>query len=122
NSRADGAHQLLSFDVAADRTLKNKKVLWDFGPNRRGIDGMALDVEGNIYATAGRGEKSGIYVFNPQGKPLALIATPGPPTNCAFGDKDRKTLYITAAGTNGKYSLYRVRLAKAGYLVFPPGP
>ncbi len=55
NSDPAGAHTLLAFDVAPDGTLENKRVLFDFGPNKRGIDGMTLDNQGNIYATAGSG-------------------------------------------------------------------
>ena len=102
-------------------------MLYDFGPERRGIDGMTLDVEGNIYATAGSGAEAGIYVFGPQGQQLAFIATPGSPSNCVFGVGDEaRTLYITGAGpepasggAKRPYALYRVSLAKPGYHVFP---
>jgi len=113
NGDPTGNHQLLVFSVQKDGTLKDKKVLFDFGPNRRGIDGMELDKEGHIYATAGTGKEAGVYVFDPHGKPLAFIATPGDPTNCAFGSgKDASTLYITAANPKGpgKFGLYRIKL------------
>jgi sugar lactone lactonase YvrE len=124
---SDGNHQLLAFAVQSDGTLADKRVLHDFGPNRRGIDGMTLDVEGNIYATAGNGPQAGIYVFGPQGQQRAFIATPGSPSNCVFGVGDEaSTLYITgagpepaSAGAKRPYALYRVRLAIAGYHVFP---
>ena len=73
HSDAKGNHHLVQFDVQKDGTLANKKILFDIGPDRRGIDGMTLDENGNIYATAGRGELSGIYVFSPAGKQLAFI-------------------------------------------------
>ena len=58
---------------------------------------MTLDENGNIYATAGRGEFSGIYVFSPTGKQLAMIPTGDTPTNCVFGGgKEKSTLYVTA--------------------------
>ena len=99
NSDPAGAHTLLAFDVQPDGTLANKRVLFDFGPNKRGIDGMTLDREGNIYATAGSGDEAGVYVFSPEGKPMAFIPTPGDPTNCVFGVGEWvKRLYITAAG------------------------
>jgi gluconolactonase len=128
NNRPDGNHQLLAFDVQPNGTLAGKRVLFDFGPGRRGIDGMTLDVRGNIYATAGGGELGGIYVFSPSGGALAFISTPGAPSNCVFGiGKESSTLYITAAapstpGATGKtpYALYRIRLSIDGYHVFPP--
>lgn len=127
NSRADGNHQLVSFMVQPDGTLADKGVLFDFGPNKRAIDGMTLDDEGNIYATAGRGAEAGVYVFSGHGAPLAFIATPGDPTNCTFGVGDEtSTLYITAAttqpetaGTRPPYGIFRIRLKKPGYRLFP---
>ena len=121
NSR--GNRQLVAFAVQKDGSLSGKKVLFDFGGGR-GIDGMTLDKQGNIYATAGTGAKAGIYVFSPEGKNLALLATPGDPTNCEFGGgDDSKTLYITAALAKptpaGKFGLYRAKLAKEGYHVVP---
>jgi gluconolactonase len=89
-------------------------VLHDFKEGR-GIDGMCMDTRGNVYATAGADTKAGVYVFDPQGKPLAFIPTPEDPSNCVFGDPDQQTLYITA----GK-SLYRLRLNAKGFAVFRP--
>jgi gluconolactonase len=127
NNTADGHHQLVAFAVQTDGTLADKGVLFDFGPGARGIDGMTLDAEGNISATAGRGEKAGIYVFSPQGAPAAFVPTPGDPTNCVFGIGDEaSTLYVTSATKRTEpgaprppYGLYRIRLAKPGYHVFP---
>lgn len=126
NGAPGGNRQLVAFQVQGDGTLANKRVLHDFGPSGRGIDGMTLDVQGNIYATAGSGPLSGIYVFGPQGQQLALITTPGEPSNCVFGVGDEaNTLYITGAGPRttgaGKrpYALYRVPLKIPGYHVFP---
>lgn len=109
-----GKRQLLSYPLRPNGTVGKKKVLHDFGKGR-GIDGMAIDIKGNVYATAGRGEKSGVYVFSPGGKLLTVIPTPEVPSNCVFGGKDRKTLYITA----GK-SLYRIRTTIPGYAVYWP--
>jgi gluconolactonase len=123
NNQSGGKRQLLAFDVKQDGTLANKRVLFDFGGERRGIDGMTLDTEGNIYATAGREQEAGIYIFAPDGQPRAFVATPGDPTNCVFGGgEDDRTLYITATGpppadpqTTRPYALYRIKLAKSGY-------
>jgi gluconolactonase len=121
-----GNHQLLEFPIRDDGSLGDKRVLFDFGPDRRGIDGMTLDVDGNIYAAAGRGEHSGIYIFDSQGAPLAKIPLPGPPTNCEFGMGDQvRTLYITGAlgpghpeSGPGSHGLLRVRVAKSAYRGF----
>ncbi len=115
-----GQRQLLAFAVQADGTLAGKRVLWDFGTGR-GIDGMTLDKAGNLYATAGTGDKAGIYVFAPDGKNLAFLPTPGDPTNCCFGSgDDAGVLYVTCANakTAGtKYGLYKIKLHATGYAV-----
>jgi gluconolactonase len=126
DNNPSGNRHLLRFDVQADGTLAEKKVLFDFGSGRRGIDGMTLDVDGNLYATAGTGDEAGIYVFSPEGKHLAFLATPGDPTNCVFGygsDLESRTLYITGNGPKTeaarRYALYRIPLAKAGHRIYP---
>jgi len=67
-------------------------------------DGIRVDEKGNIYVTA-----NGLAIYSPQGKPLATIPMPETPRNCAFGDPDFQTLYITALT-----SLYRIRLDVKG--------
>lgn len=128
DNNPSGARHLLLFDVKSDGTLANRRVLYDFGKGR-GIDGMTLDTEGNVYATAGSGDMAGIYVFGPSGEQLAVIPTPGSPTNCVFGGGDQaSTLYITAEGPipedptkPRKYALYRIKLKKTGYHVVKLG-
>ncbi|MBI2681090.1 MAG: SMP-30/gluconolactonase/LRE family protein [Candidatus Solibacter usitatus] len=67
-------------------------------------DGIRTDVKGNVYVTA-----NGIPIYNPQGKLLSTIPLSETPANCAFGDPDLQSLYITARTT-----LYRVRLDVKG--------
>ena len=114
NPAPGGNRHLLAFALKPDGTVGPKRVLHDF-KDGRGIDGMCVDVQGNIYATAGRGAHGGVYVFSPDGKQLAFIATPEDPTNCVFGDDDRKSLYVTAG-----QSLYRIKLAVPGFAVYWP--
>lgn len=109
-----GNRHLLSLPLHADGSVGNKKVLHDFGKDR-GIDGMCIDEQGNVYATAGQGKTAGVYVFSQGGEKLAFIATPETPTNCVFGGRDRKTLYVTAGR-----SLYRIPLGVAGFAVYWP--
>ncbi len=105
---------LLAYPLKEDGTVGAGKLLHDFGKDR-GIDGMCVDGKSNIYGAAGAGKTGGVYVFNPEGKQLAFIPVPETPTNCVFGGKDRKTLYVTA----GK-SLYRITLKLEGFAVFWP--
>jgi gluconolactonase len=114
DNNPSGKRQLLAFDLKEDGAVGAKRVLHDFGEDR-GIDGMAIDVDGNVYATAGREKTGGVHVFSPEGKKIGFIPTPETPTNCVFGDEDRRTLYVTA----GK-SLYRIKTTKKGYAVYWP--
>lgn len=67
-------------------------------------DGIRTDEKGNLYVTA-----RGVAIYSPQGKLLDTIEVPETPANCAFGDPDYQTLYITA-----RTSVYRVRLSVKG--------
>ena len=67
-------------------------------------DGIRLDEKGNLYVTA-----DGLAIYSPEGKLLHTIEISETPRNCAFGDADFQTLYITALT-----SVYRVRLDVKG--------
>ena len=112
----NGSRKLLSFLIQPNGQLSDKKVLHDF-EKERGIDGMALGPDGNIYATAGSDKHAGIYVFTEMGTLLNFIPIPGDPTNCTFGrDDSRWTLYVTAQSPKNaqtkSYALYRLDLGK----------
>ena len=81
----------------------------------RGIDGMTVTTDGRIVASAGSGDKAGVYIYKPDGTPAGLIPVPESPTNVEFGGPDRSTLYITAG-----VSLYRVETTMTGHQVWPP--
>ena len=90
--------ELRAYPIRDDDTLGPYEVLHNFYPHR-GIDGMTLDAEGNIVATAGW-QQSGpgpmIYVFAPNGRVLETHPVPEDrPTNCTFGGEDLSTLYVT---------------------------
>lgn len=108
NSDPKAARLLLAYPLKEDGTVGLGKNLFDFGADR-GIDGMTATRDGHIVATAGRGKTAGISVFTPEGKKVGFLSTPEDPSNCCFGEKDLKTLYITA----GK-SLYRVETLMTG--------
>ncbi len=120
-----GNRKIWAFDVADDATLFNQRLVYDFGKGRGG-DGMKLDMNGNLWVTAGISVKRGpgetldnppgVYVISPQGKLLGRIPIPeNLITNCAFGDPQRKTLYVTAGKT-----VYRIQTTVSGYALYPP--
>jgi gluconolactonase len=116
NPDPGGARFLVVYDVTADGSWKRRGILYDHGSGYGG-DGMVLDVEGNIYLTAGEGEKAGIYIFSAAGELVGIISLPEIPGNCTFGGPDLRTLYIAASS-----SLYRIKLAIPGQLTYPPLP
>ena len=119
NQGPGGPRLIRSYDLQPDGTVRNMRVLYDFSPGRS-ADGMSIDTEGNLYASAGMNQlrgtsetldtKTGVYVISPAGKLLEFIPIPEDfITNNAFGGPDMKTLYVTAGKT-----LYKVRTAIAG--------
>jgi gluconolactonase len=67
-------------------------------------DGICVDEKGNLYVAANQ-----IQVYSPDGKLLGMISTSETPSNCAFGDADFGSLYITA-----RTSVFRARLDVKG--------
>jgi gluconolactonase len=108
---AQGHHVLQAYDLAADGTASNRRVLVDYHPYS-GPDGIIADVDGNLYAAVRSENRPGIVVYNAEGKELAYISTGKElPTNVGFGRGDESNvLYVTS----GK-SLYKIQMAKAGY-------
>jgi gluconolactonase len=112
----DGVRQLSRFRIRKRGNLADKKVMIELADFDRGIDGMTMDKSGNIYATAGKGDNAGVYVFSPNGRLLAKIPVPDVPTNCTFGGrKAPNILYVTAkVPATGKFGLYRIKLKSEG--------
>lgn len=99
-----------AFDVNPDGNLGNGQVLIDMQSSETGApDGMKVDEKGNIYCTG----PGGLWVIDSNGQCLGRIMLPALPANLAWGDMDRRTLYITA-----RSSIYRLRLAVPGVAVF----
>lgn len=97
---ADG--KLWKFPIDGNGALGTRTML---AMTSGGADGLAIDSFGNIFVTT----SAGVEVFAPSGTKWGTIVVPMQPSNCAFGDADHKTLYITA-----RSSLYKVRLANPG--------
>jgi gluconolactonase len=108
---AQGHHVLQAYDLAADGTASNRRVLVDYHPYS-GPDGIIADVDGNLYAAVRSENRPGIVVYNAEGKELAYISTGKElPTNVGFGHGgESNVLYVTS----GK-SLYKIQMAKDGY-------
>jgi len=114
NGAQGGARLIRAYDLRPDGSVTNMRVHYNFSPGRS-ADGMSIDTQGNLWASAGlnalRGTaetldtKAGVYVISPQGRLLRFIPIPEDTiTNNAFGGPDMKTLYVTAGKT-----LYKIR-------------
>ncbi len=94
-----GGDKTFVYTINKDGTLSNKKI---FAP--KGSDGMTIDNEGNIYLTT-----STVEVYNKKGQKIETIEVPELPANVCFGDKDKRTLFITA-----RTSLYSIKMRVKG--------
>lgn len=99
----DNRKTVYRYELQPDGTVKNGKLFFDFTSikGEDAIDGVKVDVEGNVYVSA----PGGLQVLSPEGKHLGTIVTPQHVHNMAWGDDDGKTLYLCA-----RSGLYRMRL------------
>lgn len=104
-------YHVRAFDVATDGSLVagSNRVLATLDPTEPGgPDGMKVDRDGRIYVAAAQG----IWVFEPGGRFLGILATPKRPSNLAWSGFKSDALAITMVD-----AVYRVRLNVSG---FPP--
>ncbi len=107
---ADSGKKLwMRYQVQPDGSVTDGRVFLDCSadPAKGGPDGLRLDKNGNIYG-AGPG---GVWIISPEGKHIGTIKVPEVVSNVAWGDKNGKTLYITAST-----SVYRIKLKISGDL------
>jgi gluconolactonase len=97
----------MRFEVNRDGTLSGGETFFDATrETAEGLpDGLKVDELGNLYCTG----PGGVWIFSPSGKHLGTIQLPETPANCAWGNPDGDTLYITA-----RTSLYRIKLRNPG--------
>ena len=99
------------YDAASDGTPSNGRIFGEEpGAKHDGVpDGIKVDKNGNLFVTGPRG----IWVWDAQGNHLGTIALPEQPANLTWGDKDYRTLYITATT-----SVYRLELKTQGFVPY----
>jgi len=126
NNDVGGTRKLWRFGLKGGVVdAKSRTLVYDWGKGR-GPDGLKEDTKGRLFVAGGLNKpnppaepakdvKGGIYVLSPAGELLAFLPVPTDEvTNCAFGGKDRRDLYITGGGT-----LYRIRVKEPGRTVLP---
>ena len=98
---------LMRYEVNANGTLGLGKVFHDFTSEREpvALDGIKVDIEGNVYVSA----PGGVWILSPAGKALGRIVPPEHDANFTFGEADGRSLYLTAST-----SLYRIRVGIPG--------
>ena len=97
---------IMAYNVKPDGTLANGRVFAELRAEKPGVpDGLKVDKKGNIYSSG----PGGIWVFTPSGVHVGTVDLPEVPTNCAWGDGDCRSLYITA-----QKSVYRIRCRVGG--------
>lgn len=91
-----------AYDLDKNGAVSNERVLIS---EIEGVpDGLKVDEKGNLYVMA-----KGLYIFSPEGKPMGSLSLAETPSNCAFGDADFQTLFVTA-----RTSVLRIRLDVKG--------
>ena len=109
----DGVRELRAYSLQDGEVTGAPRVMHTFGADHRGphrgVEGMCLDSQGNIVACAGwtrSGPGPLVYVFAASGEIIGSHRVPRDlPVNCAFGDQDLRSLYVTT----GAGELLRVR-------------
>ena len=107
----DDKRNIRVYDVAPDGSLTNGRIFGEEpGGKHDGVpDGIKVDREGNLFVTGPKG----IWVWDTKGNHLGTIVMPEQPANLTWGDKDYKTLYITATT-----SVYRLKMKTQGFVPY----
>ncbi len=107
-----GRYHVRAFDVEPDGSLKagSGRILATMDPGRDGgPDGLKIDRDGRLYVAVALG----VWVFEPDGRLLGIIALPERPSNLAWWGPDGRSLAVTAVD-----KVYRIRLNVDGFV--PP--
>jgi gluconolactonase len=99
----DAPRHIRAFDVTDGRRLTNDRVFCEID---NGLpDGFRIDLDGNLWTSAG----DGVHCFCPEGILLGKILVPQTVANLTFGGDRKNRLFITASR-----SLYAVYTATNG--------
>lgn len=107
-----GKYHVRAFDVELSGALAkgSDRVFCTLDPGEKGgPDGIKVDQGGRVYVAVARG----VWVFEPDGKLLGILAVDQRPSNLAWGGPDGRTLAITAVD-----HVYTVRFHVPG--IIPP--
>jgi gluconolactonase len=105
-------YHVRAFAIGGDGLIvpSSGRILAEFDAGEPGgPDGIKVDADGRLYVAVALG----VWVLEPDGSLLGIIAVPKRPSNLAWGSADSRTLFITAGD-----SLYRIRVETRG--IVPP--
>lgn len=101
--------ELRAYRLKADGGVDSGRVLAELKPWKPGVqgvpDGLSVDANGRLFVSG----PGGVWVIDPRGGRLGVIPTPEPPSDCVFGGRDGRTLYITA-----RTRVYAIRMKVRG--------
>jgi gluconolactonase len=102
-----GSKVIMRYALDDDCFVREATVFADLTaePGDDALDGLKVDEAGNVYACG----PGGVWIIAPSGEQLGLLRLPEAPHNLAWGEADRRTLYITALT-----GVYRMRLDVPG--------
>lgn len=110
---------ILVWDLVDGKKLANRRVFctMDYDDRVGGADGIRADVDGNIWAAAGWGQRTngdfiepdgegydGVHIFAPNGERIGVIMLPEICANLCFGGEKRNRLFMAAS--QSIYALY----------------
>jgi gluconolactonase len=94
---------VMRYDLQPDGTVTNGIVFFDMtsAQGEEALDGLKVDQRGNVFVCGPRG----VWILSPQAKHVGTIIGPELAANLAWGDADRRTLFMAA-----RHGLYKLRL------------
>ena len=102
--------KLYAFDLDGKGAATNERVLLS---GLEGVPGgVRTDEKGNLYIASRH-----LLIYTPVGKLLRRIELPEAASNCAFGEGDLESLFVTA-----RSQVFRIRVPVKGALIYPPIP
>ena len=94
----EGPHHIRAFNVREEKRLSGGRVFAEVSPGAS--DGFRVDVQGNIWTSAG----DGVHCYTAQGVLLGKVKIPETVANLTFGGPKKNRLFIAAS--TSLYAIY----------------
>ena len=101
---------MYAFDIDGKGVAVNQRVIIS---DIEGVPGgVRVDEKGNLYIAARH-----LLIYTSAGKLIRKVELPEAASNCAFGEGDLESLFVTA-----RSQVFRIRVPVKGVLLYPPYP